>query len=191
MLPQIQRAVQDSGIAGITETDVAPPYDSSQKGRRLADQVATDGYLLGTIESIQTDPQTRTVSLTITATLYNTQTGRAVKALAYTGRGVSFNASDSPDALMQSAINDAAGHVVSSLNADTAQGRPMIARDVRPKRKSGIGPVVLGVLVAAAIAIGITAAHHGHHNSGGSSSGGTTPPPPVTITPGGPPAPPL
>ena len=188
-LPQIQRAVQDSGVAGITETDVAPPYDSAAKGRKLADQIATDGYLLGTIESIQTDTQTRTVSLTITATLYSTETGRAVKALAYTGRGISYNTADDPEALLQSAINDAAGHVVSALNAAVA-GPHVAVKDVRSRHRSGIGTVVLGLLVAGAIAIGITASHHSSsHNSGGGSTttttttttGGNSPP----ISPGG------
>lgn len=187
-LPQIQRAVADSGVAGITETDVAPPYDTAQKGRKLADQVATDGYLLGTIEAITTDPQTRTVSLTITATLYNTQTGTAVKALAYTGRGVSYNANDAPAALLQSAINDAAGHVVSALNADVTQGRQAkIAPDIKSKHRRSLGTVALGLLLAAAVAIGISASHHhSSSSSSGTGTGGTTMP----ITGGTPPSPP-
>ena len=189
-LPQIQRAITDSGINNdLTETDVAPPYDTPSKGLKLADEIATDGYLLGTIEGIQTDAKTGTVSLTITATLYSTETGRAVKALAYTGRGISFSASDNPQTLLQSAINDAAGHVVSSLNADVAQAP--VKPDVRRAHHSGVGAVALGILVAAAIAIGITASHNSHHNSGGSSTTTTTTP--VTTNPvtgGGPPSPP-
>jgi len=187
-LPQIQRAVQDSGIDGLTEADVAPPYDSAQRGRKLADEIATDGYLLGTIEGIKTDEQTRTVSLTITATLYSTQTGRAVKALAYTGRGISYSASDDPAALLQSAINDASGHVVSALNANLAQAP--VKRDVRVRHKNGVGEVALGLLLAAAIAIGVTASHHTSHHSGGTTT--TTPTTPVTppVTGGGPPTPP-
>jgi hypothetical protein len=189
-LPQIQRAVTDSGLAGITETDVAPPYDSAGKGRKLADEIATDGYLLGTIEAIQTNPQTRTVSLTITATLYSTETGRAVKALAYTGRGISYSTSDDPTSLLQSAINDAAGHVVSALNADVAQAP--IKRDVKTVHHNNrVGEVVLGVLLAAAIAIGITASHNsGHHGSSGTTTTTTTTTPPPVIG-GTPPAPPF
>ena len=179
-LPPIQRAVQDSGVDGLTETDVAPPYDSSQRGRKLADEIATDGYLLGTIESIKTDEQSRTVSLTITATLYSTQTGQAVKALAYTGRGISYNTTDDPAALLQSAINDASGHVVSALNANLA---PVpVKRDVRVRHKNGIGEVALGLLVAAAIAIGVTATHHTSHHSSTSTTTTTTT---TTTTPTG------
>ena len=191
-LPQIQRAVSEAGVAGITETDIAPPYDTSQKGRKLADEIATDGYLLGTVEALQTDPQTREVSLTVTATLYNTETGRAVKALAYTGHGVSYSASDDPSALLQSAVNDAAGKVASALNADTAQGLPaasapdVVAR-AAARHHSGIGAVALGILVAAAIAIGVTASHHSSHHSG---SGTTTTTSPVTGGGGLPPNPP-
>ena len=175
-LPQMHRAVQDSGLAGLTENDVAPPYDTAEKGRKLADQIATDGYLLGTIEAIQNDPQTRTVSVTITATLYNTQTGRAVKALAYTGRGISYNAADAPAALLQSAINDASGHVVSALNADVTQGRQVTRQDVRPSHHSGVGKAALVLLLAAAVAIGITSSHHSSHSGGGTTTTPVTPP---------------
>ncbi len=187
-LPQIQRAVQDSGLDGLTETDVAPPYDSAAKGRRLAEQIATDGYLLGTIESISVNEQTRTVSVVVSATLYSTATGRAVKALAATGRGISYAASDDPALLLQSAVNAAAGHVVSALNADRSQGRPMVVRDVRPTHHNNkAGEIALGILVAAAVAIGLTTTHH-HHSSGSSTT--TTTPTPVTPTGGTPPSPP-
>lgn len=187
-LPQIQRAVQDSGLDGLTETDVAPPYDTAQKGRRLAEQIATDGYLLGTIESISVNEQTRTVSVVVSATLYSTTTGRAVKALAATGRGISYAASDDPALLLQSAVNAAAGHVVSALNADRSQGRPIVVQDVRPKHHSNkAGEIALGILVAAAVAIGLTTTHH--HHSGSSTTTTTTTPTPVTGA-GGPPAPP-
>ena len=188
-LPQIQRAIEDSGVNGLTEADVAPPYDSAQRGRKLADEIATDGYLLGTIEAINTNEQTRTVSLTITATLYSTQTGRAVKALAYTGRGISFSAGDDPAALLQSAINDASGHVVSALNAIVPQAPAR--RDARVRHKNGIGEAALGLLVAAAIAIGVSAAHGTSHHSGGTStSTTTTTTTTTTVTSGSPPTPP-
>ena len=184
-LPQIQRAVEDSGVDGLTEADVAPPYDSAPRGRKLADEIATDGYLLGTIEAINTNEQTRTVSLTVTATVYSTQTGRAVKALAYTGRGVSYSTTDDPAALLQSAINDVAGHVVSALNANVAQAP--VKRDVRVRHKNGVGEVALGLLLAAAIAIGVTASHHTSHNSSSTSTGTTTTTTTTTTTGGTPP----
>lgn len=185
-LPQIQRAVQDSGVAGLTETDVAPPYDTAAKGRRLADQLATDGFLIGDVDAISVNPQTRTVSVVVDATLYSTQTGRAIKVLGATGRGVSFNAADDPAMLLQSAINDAAGHVVAALNADRSQGRQVVVQDVRPKHRSNAGAIALGVLVAAAIAIGLTTTHH-HNNSGGGGTPIVIPP----VTGGIPPAPPI
>ena len=185
-LPQIQRAVQDSGVAGLTETDVAPPYDTAAKGLKLADQLATDGFLIGDVDSISVNPQTRTVSVVVDATLYSTQTGRAIKVLGATGRGVSFNAVDDPAMLLQSAINDAAGHVVAALNADRSQGRQVVVQDVHPKHRSNAGAIALGVLVAAAVAIGLTTTHH-HNNSGGGTpviippvTGGIPPAPPIT-----------
>lgn len=185
-LPQIQRAVQDSGVAGLSESDVAPPYDTAAKGRKLADQLATDGFLIGDIDSVSVNPQTRTVSVLVDATLYSTLTGRAVKVLGATGRGVSFSATDDPALLLQSAINDAAGHVVAALNADKSQGRQLVVQDVRPRHSSNVGAVALGILVAAAIAIGLTTTHH-HNNSGG----GGVPPIIPPVTGGTPPAPPI
>jgi len=186
-LPQIQRAVQDSGVAGLTETDVSPPYDKAAKGLKLANQLATDGYLIGDIDSISINSQTRTVSVVVDATLYSSLTGRAVKVLGATGRGVSFNAADDPAMLLQSAINDAAGHVVAALNADKSQGRQFVVQDVRPKHRSNAGAIALGVLVAAAVAIGLTTTHHHSNNSGGSIpvvvppvTGGIPPAPPIT-----------
>lgn len=185
-LPQIQRAVQDSGVAGLTETDVAPPYDTAAKGLKLADQLATDGFLIGDVDSISVNPQTRTVSVVVDATLYSTQTGRAIKVLGATGRGVSFNAVDDPAMLLQSAINDAAGHVVAALNADRSQGRQVVVQDVHPKHRSNAGAIALGILVAAAVAIGLTTTHH-HNNSGGGGIPVVIPP----VTGGIPPAPPI
>ena len=185
-LPQIQRAVQDSGVAGLTENDVTPPYDDARKGRKLASQLATDGFLIGNIDSISTNPQTHTVSVVVDAILYSTLTGRAVKSLGATGRGVSFNATDDPAMLLQSAINDAAGHVVAALNADRSQGRQRVVQDVRPKHRSNVGAVVLGVLAVAAVAIGLTTTHH-HNNSNG---GGGTPVIVPPVTGGTPPLPP-
>ena len=186
-LPQIQRAVQDSGVDGLTEADVAPPYDSAQRGRRIADTIATDGYLLGSIEGITTNEQSRTVSLTVTATLYSTQTGQAVKALAYTGRGISYSTTDDPAALLQSAINDVAGHVVSALNANLAQAP--VKRDVRVRHNNRVGQVALGLLLAAAIAIGVSASHGTSHHSGTSTTTTTTTTT-TTVTGGSPPTPP-
>ena len=196
-LPQIERAVQDSGFAGLTEADTAPPFDTdgAQKGRRLADQLATDGYLLGNIDSVSVNPQTRTVSVGISADLYSTTTGRVVKAFAATGRGVSFNASDSPEALLQSAVNDAAGHIVAALNADQSQGRQLAVKDERPKHHSNLGTLALGVLIAAAVAIGLTTTHHHSNNNssgttattGTTGTTGTT----TTVTSSSPPPPPF
>ncbi len=190
-LPQIQRAVQDSRVAGLTEADVVPPYDTSLKGRKLAQQLATDGYLLGEVDSVSVNPQTRTVSVVIDATLYSTLTGRVVKTFAATGRGISFNAADDPAALLQSAVNDAAGHVVAALNADLTQGQPVIARDLPAKRRHNkAGEIALGLLVAAAVAIGLTTTHH-HHSSSGSSSTATGTTTTTTVTTSTPPAPPI
>jgi len=201
-LPQIQRALEESGVEGLTESDLTPPYNDSQKATKIAAQIGTDGFLLGTIESITSNPTTRNVSLTVSASLYNSTTGTTVKVLAATGHGVSYNAIDSPDNLLQSAINDVAGRVVSALNADAAkQTEALPPVDYVRGHKDNSGSILLGILLAAGIGLAISSSHH---SSGGGSSTPTTgtgtgtgtgspgvPNPPVlTGGSGGPPNPP-
>lgn len=182
-LPQIQRALTEPSTTGqgVTENDLTPPYTNGATAQRITDQVGNDGYLLGTVEALSQDPKTRNVNLTISATLYNTTTGAPVKVLAYTGHGVSYNASDDPNMLLQSAINDASGHVVSALNAQAAPVRKAdVPVDFKRGKKNNNGSILLGILLAVGIGLAISSGHH-HHDNGG---GGNTPVTPVTTDPG-------
>ena len=195
-LPQIQRALQEARVEGLSENDLTPPYDDPQKTQKIAAQVGTDGYMLGTIEALRVDPSTHNVILTVSATLYNSATGTAARVLAFTGRGASYNPNDDPDALLQNAINDAAGQIVSALNGSLPQER-MVPVDYQRGRHSKGGSVLLGILLAAVVGIAFGSSHHG---GGGGSTGTTTttstgsgppsPPPLTPPNPGSPPAPP-
>ena len=123
-------------VEGLTENDITPPYNDATKGQKITATVGTDGYLLGTIEALSVDPNSRNVNLTVSATLYDASTGASVKSLAYTGHGISYNATDDPQALLQSAVNDVAGHVVSALNASSAQQQTAVHYYV-PGRRAG------------------------------------------------------
>jgi len=197
-LPQIQRALEESRVEGLTESDVTPPYDNSQRVTKIASQVGTDGFLLGTIETIKVNPTTRNVDLAVSASLYNSTTGSPIKVLAVTGHGVSYNASDAPDNLLQIAINDVAGQIVSALNADTIKTAEVLppVDYVRGHKNNGTS-ILLGILLATGIGFAISSSHHSNNNNGG---GGTIPPnpgspgvpaPPVLSGPSGgpPPAP--
>ena len=194
-LPQIQRALQEARVEGLSENDLQPPYDDAQKTQKIAAQVGTDGYLIGTIEALHSDPGTRNVSLTVSATLYSSETGTAYRVLAFTGKGVSFNPSDDPDNLLQSAINDVAGQIVSALNGSLPQERLSPVDSARGHHSSG-GSVLIGILLAAAVGIAIGSSHHG--GGGSSGTGSTTPtgsggppnPPTTIIGSGAPPNPP-
>lgn len=181
-LPQIQRALQEARVEGLSENDLQPPYSDPQRTQKIAAQVGTDGYLIGTIESLRNDSATRNVSLTVTATLYNSATGSAARVLAFTGRGVSYNPSDDADSLLQSAINDVSGQIVSALNGTVAQR--VVSSDYARGHHSNNGSILLGILLAAAVGIAIGSSHH-HSNNNNSSSGTGT----GTGT-SGPPAPP-
>ena len=199
-LPQIQRALEESRVEGLTENDITPPYNDAAKGQKITATVGTDGYLLGTIEALSVDPNSRNVNLTVSATLYDASTGASVKSLAYTGHGISYNAADDPQALLQSAVNDVAGHVVSALNASSSQQQTAIhytSPDVIRGRRSNNGSILFGILLATGLGFALSSSHH---NSGGGTSttttgtGGGTPgvpnPPVVTVPSGGPPSPP-
>lgn len=188
-LPQIQRALTEPSATGqgVTENDLVPPYTNGAVAQRITDQVGDDGFLLGTVEALSQDAKTRSVNLTISATLYSTTTGAPVKVLAYTGHGVSYNASDDPNTLLQSAVNDAAGHVVSALNAQAAPQKKAAAPvDFKRGHKNNSGSILLGILLAVGIGFAISSTHH-HHDNGGGGSTTTTP---VTTDPGIP-APPV
>ncbi len=181
-LPQIQRALSEPSATGqgVSENDLVPPYTSGATAQRITEQVGTDGYLLGTIEALSQDPKTRSVNLTISATLYSTVTGGPVKVMAYTGHGVSYNATDDPNMLLQSAINDASGHVVSALNVQAGpQKRAAAPVDFKRGHRNNSGSILLGILLAVGIGFAISSTHHHHDNGGG---GGTTTP--VTTDPG-------
>lgn len=185
-LPQIQRALQEARVEGLSEADLVPPYNDAQKAQKIAAQVGTDGYLLGTIESLNAAAGTRNVSLTVTATLYHSESGAVARALAFTGHGVSYNPSDDADALLQSAINDVAGQIVSALNGSvpTHLASPDSARGHR----SNGGSILLGILIATAVGIAIgSSSHHNNNNNGGSitpGTGSTGPPAPPGLNSG-------
>lgn len=193
-LPQIQRALEESGVEGMTENDITPPYNDAQKGQKITAQVGTDGYLLGSVEAINADPTSRNVALTVSASLYSSATGGVVKSLAVTGHGISYNATDQPDALLQIAINDAAGRIVSALNA-MSDKKPMVLPPVDYARghHNNNGSILLGILLAVGVGIAISSSHHSSSNSSSPSTGTTPsgpPAPPTTSTNSGPPAPP-
>ncbi len=200
-LPQIQRALQEARVEGLSENDLVPPYDDAQKGQKIAAQVGTDGYLLGTIEALRVDPATRSVTLTVAATLRNSVTGGAAKVIGVTGHGVSYNASDDPDSLLQEAVNDVAGHIVSALDSSAPHTEHLTPVRAQSEHRRGGGGFLLGILLATAIGFAISSSHH---SSGGGGGGGTTtiapttgtslpPNPPISIigSTSGPPSPPV
>jgi len=195
-LPQIQRALQEARVEGLSEADLVPPYNDAQKEQKIAAQVGTDGYMIGTIEALKAAPGTRNVSLTVAATLYHSENGSAARALAFTGRGVSYNPSDDSDALLQSAINDVAGQIVSALNGSLPQH--LASPDSARGHRSSGGSILLGILIATAVGIAIGSSSHHSSNDGGTTTtavagtaGNGLPNPPVLTGAGsstGPPA---
>jgi len=193
-LPQIQRALQEARVEGLSENDLVPPYDDAQKGQKIAAQIGTDGYLLGTIEALRVDPATRSVTLTVGATLRNSVTGGVAKVVGVTGHGISYNASDDPDSLLQEAVNDVAGHIVSALDAGTSHTEQLTpVRAQGEHHRSNSGGVLIGLLLLSAIGIAIGSSHHGGGggNNGGGGTTGTTgtgtslpPNPPALSNPG-------
>lgn len=185
LLPSVQRSGPD-GDAALTTDDLTPPFDNA-KAVKIARQVGTDSYMLGTIESVTTDETTKKVTVVVTTSLHETQSGASIQTLGKTGEAVPNSSSDTTVNVTQGAINDVAGKVVAALNASAPKRAPMkVMASQRGRSKAGTS-ILFGIL-GTALLIAILSNSNG---GGGGGGGGTTPtnnPPPPSSS--GPPAPP-
>jgi hypothetical protein len=182
-LSSIERAVNDQVLS---RDDVDGPFTDPQKSGRIASQINTDGYLIGGLESLTVDPNSKKVTLEVTATLYDTQTSVAVRSLGFTGTGVATSASEAQDAVLSDAVNDAASKIAAAINAGApaATGKTVVKESARGGKSAGGSGVLLALLGAGLL---IAAFHHGSSSSssppsssggGGGTTGGGPPPPP-------------
>ena len=164
-LAPVQRALDDNVLS---QADITGPFDA-QKGGRIASQFQTNEYLTGAVESFTADPNTRRVTIEVSADLRSTQTGNSVRSLAFTGTGVPVTNSDSLDAVTQRAVNAVASKIASAINA----GAPRVAMALPASQRghNNAGQIFLLTVLAGAL---VYAVLHNSNNTNGSNNGGTT-----------------
>jgi len=161
-LAQVQRAIEDRILS---DEDAAGPFDSAAKANTVAQQVDTDDYLIGTIDTLTIDPTNKHVTVEVSAELHNVATGSTIQALACTGTAVPQTSDESADDVTSDAVADAAGKLASALNVNHPTGGGLVA--VRRPHRNTVEYVLAAILTGVlAYAIG----HNSTHNSGSGNS---------------------
>ena len=185
-LAPVQRALADNVL---TQDDLTKANSDPQTAGKIANQVSTDSYLIGAIESYTADPTTRKVTVEVSADLRSTQTGASLRTLAFTGAAAPTSNADTLDSVTQAAINSVASRVAASINSGRAEHTVLLNSQ---RGHSHAGETFLLVVLASAL---VYAVLHNSSNSNSSGGGSTT----TTVsggggggggTPSGPPGPP-
>lgn len=83
-LAPIRRATEDQSLK---RQDVVPPYsEEKSKSLRLAQTLAADLYLVGAIEDYQFDLTKKVAQLTLSAEMYNVNTGKLIGKFLVSGK---------------------------------------------------------------------------------------------------------
>ena len=191
-LPAVQRALNVDNT--LTADDVKMPITDPTQGQRVARICGTDGYVLGSLEGMTTD-NNGAVHLTVSATLYDSLTGASTKTVAVTGSAAPSYKSEDPASVLNRAVQDAAGQVVSALSGNAGtQPRPVVipaSSNGSHNHLSTGGLVLIALAVALVAVVATNSGATGGSSSGGSSGaggggvsgggGGGPPPPPSSI----------
>lgn len=171
-LAPVQRAIADNVL---TQDDLTKANSDPQTAAKIASQVATDSYLIGTIESYTADPTTRKVTVEVSADLRNTQTGTSLRTLAFTGSAGPTSNADTLDTVSQAAVNSVASRLAASINSGRAEHTVLLNSQ---RGRSHAGETVLLVVLASALVYAIL---HNSSNSNSNGGGSTT----TTVNGGG------
>jgi hypothetical protein len=185
LLPTVQRGLEDKDL---TEQDVQTPFGDTDKDQpraaRIAQRMDVDSYFVGNLDTFKADPTTKTVSLQVTGTLYDTRTGGSAKTGGASVTEKPQSASDNLDTVIQAAVNDAAGQIASGINALPVTPQPVVVQTSQRGHSISGGSVLLAIAAGALL---YAAFHHDSSSSSSSSStsgsgsgGGLTPPSPPT-----------
>lgn len=183
-LSPVQRAVQD-GV--LTEADTAGPYADATTAGKIAAQVSTNDYLIGSVESFKADPTTRNVTLEVSADLRDTKTNNSIRTLAFTGTAAPLSNSDTLDAVTQRAIASVASKLAAAINGNR---KPMVMPASQRGHNNGAQTFLLALLGGALLYAVLHNSSNNGGNNGGTTTGGTTGTGTGTTGTGGPPSPP-
>jgi hypothetical protein len=171
-LPSIQRALNVDNT--LTQTDVQPPISDPGTAQKIANIMATDGYLLDEVDALKQDPTTQAVSVTVSGNLYFTSNGVSARTFAVTGTAVPTSPTEPLGSLTKRAVNQVADQIVGALGI--APGRMRAALPVsKPHQSVSAGSVALVIVGLALLGVIIhNTTHTSNSSSGGSSSSGSS-----------------
>lgn len=184
-LAPVQRAVQDGVLA---DADTGGPYADATTAGKIAMQVATNVYLIGSLESFKADPTSRKVTLEVSADLRDTRTNNSIRTLAFTGTAAPVSNADTLDAVTQRAVGSVASKLAAAINGNR---QPMVMPASQRGNRKGAQTFLLALLGGALV---YAVLHNSNGTNGPRTSGGITGGTGTTGTGttsiGGPPAPP-
>ncbi len=174
-LPAIRRATQVDKT--LKKEDLAGPFgtekDQIQLALKIAREVAADYVLVGSIDDITTDNDTKKADVMVSASLVNVSTGEIVKTDVVTGQSAPSTKADDSSVWVSQASGDAVAKIVANT-ATTQTNMQMLNTNTNNvvHKKSKKTTWLVGLLVAVGAGIAL---------SGGSDSSGggiDNPPPP-------------
>ena len=192
-LPAVQRGlIEADADNGLTDADVKAPFGAADlaRAKKIAALVGTDAFLLTTIASYDQDATSRRVTLLVNSRLYDSRTGDAVPGMGgtFSGAAAPITASDTDAAIQQGAVNDAAGRIVSSLNAASPRATRVASNSQRGS-DHGAQTALIVIIGAALLAAIISGSHFGGGGGGGGSSSSSSSSSNNSGSPPGPPGP--
>ncbi len=155
-LPSIKRARLETAL---TDADLKGPFgiEKAQMASaiKIANQTAVDMLLVGTIDEVAADTESKTASATMTAILADANTGAPVKTIAVTGTVPEGATGETESELIAFAAGDAVTKIVneiSPLGIQVASSEPALATGPvvarSSKKKSGISKFIIPIVIA-------------------------------------------
>lgn len=132
-LSPIRRAKDDNVIK---DKDANSPFsDDANKSLKLAQLLATDYYLVGSVDDCQVDAKTKVAQMTLRADLFDGKTGKLVKTFLITGRTPEFAKAANEDDLRSLAAGDAVAKLKLELMASDSEDAEdaVVAGNSNPK----------------------------------------------------------
>ncbi len=183
-LSSVQRALTIDNT--LTQDDVKMPVTDPTTAQKIARLMGTDGFFLGEIDSYKEDATTHAVSLTFSGNLYFTDSGASARTIAITGNAVPAGESEGAEAVLNRAVQNAAGQAVAAMGT-TGYGNSGHVPNTKSVNSGAVGTTLVVAILAAMTAVIVNnTRHNGGSNpsnssttvgsTGSSSSGSSSPP---------------
>jgi hypothetical protein len=204
--PSLQRALNVDN--SLSPSEVTTPSASPDRAQKIASIIGSPYFLVTNLDSISTDTTTGTVSVVMDGAFYQTDTGAVINHASVSGIAAPSSKTYDPQAIQESAVDNATGKLISSLIGPQFN-RPSPTATVSSSKSKHMN-LGAGLLFVLAVALALVLANNHGHSNGGSSgnsggsttgssggtvttttTGGTTTGGTTTGGPGGPPAPPI